>query len=73
MEVTLELVFITSDDRNVRLSVNNPKEDLDGDTIKEAMEQIIAANIFETSTGASFVAVKEARKIQRGVEVIKFE
>ena len=56
MEVTLELVFITSDDRNVRLSVNNPKEDLDGDTIKEAMEQIVALIFLKLQLAPFFVA-----------------
>lgn len=73
MNTTLELVFLASDGKTVRLSVNDPKEDLDADAIKNAMEQIIAADIFETTTGASFASVKEARKVERTVEVFDFE
>jgi len=73
LDTTLELVFLDSDGKTVRLSVNDPKEDLNAETIKDAMEQIIAANIFETSSGASLVSVKEARKVQRAVEVFELE
>lgn len=70
MDTNLELVFLATDGRTVRVVVNEPKENLDEETIKNAMNEIITADVFETSSGASLASIKEARKVQKSVEVI---
>ena len=42
----LVMVFATNGDRNVSLSVDNPKASLGEAQIKSAMETIVAQNIF---------------------------
>ncbi|WP_020155575.1 DUF2922 domain-containing protein [Caldibacillus debilis] len=68
MAKTLMLYFLTGSGKTVNLSVNDPKEPLNGDEIKSAMEQIIAADVFEAK-GESLAAVKEARLVDRNVEI----
>ena len=43
----LVMVFATNKDKNVSLSVDNPKASLNETQIKSAMETIVAQNIFE--------------------------
>ncbi len=69
MEANLELVFLAADGRTVRITVNDPKDGLDEETVRNVMEEIIAADVFQSTGGASLAAVKEARKITRTVEV----
>jgi len=70
METNLELVFLTTDGKTVRITVNDPKDNLDEDSIRDAMNQILAANVFETTSGASLASIKEARRVSRNTEVI---
>ena len=42
----LVMVFATDGDKNVSLSVDNPKSSLNETQIKSAMETIVAQNIF---------------------------
>lgn len=73
MEKTLELIFIANDGKTIRLTVNDPREDLDEETIKNVMDQIVTADIFQNANGASIAAVKEARIVQRDIEVFSFD
>lgn len=69
METNLELVFLATDGKTVRITVNDPKDNLDEEIIRNVMNQILTANVFETSSGASLVSIKEARKISKNTEV----
>lgn len=71
METNLELVFLATDGKTVRVVVNDPKEGLDEATIESVMNQIIAADVFESSSGAALASIKEARKVQRSVEIFE--
>jgi Protein of unknown function (DUF2922) len=66
MAKTLELEFVTNTGKNARLSIDNPKEPVDANAVKQSMEQIIASNVF-VSTNGSLSAVKGARVIERNV------
>ena len=72
MEKTLELVFVTEAGKTSRLTVMEPKENLLAGDIKAAMDQIIEANVFLTESGP-FVSAKEARLVERSVQVYPFE
>lgn len=52
MEKVLELVFKTADGGKKIISINAPKESLTAETVHRAMDEIIAADVFETSAGA---------------------
>ena len=56
----LVMVFKTDYERNVSLSVDNPKSNLSEGVIKTAMETIVAQNIFAPS-GEQLVGLVEAK------------
>ena len=56
----LVMVFATNGDRNVSLSVDNPKASLGEAQIKSAMETIVAQNIFAPN-GEDLVRCVEAK------------
>ena len=56
----LVMVFATSGDRNVSLTVEKPKASLNETEIKGAMETIVAQNIFEPN-GEELVKCVEAK------------
>ena len=55
MEITKKLVmtFKSSDDKKVSITVDNPREDLEENEIKEAMDTIIEKDIFSPNGGSS--------------------
>ncbi|MCM3117149.1 DUF2922 domain-containing protein [Neobacillus sp. MER 74] len=66
MAKTLELQFATELGKTARLTVDNPKDPIDEEIVKLSMAQIIAAEVFTTSSG-KFVSSKGARVIDRSV------
>ncbi|MBV7504162.1 DUF2922 domain-containing protein [Bacillus sp. sid0103] len=66
MAKTLELQFVTELGKTARLSVENPKDPIDEEVVKLSMSQIIASDIFTTSSG-KFVSAKGARVVDRNV------
>ncbi len=66
MAKSLELLFVTQEGKTATISVDNPKEPVDLLKVKEAMTQIISANVFTTKSG-SFVSSKGARLVERNV------
>ncbi|QED49686.1 DUF2922 domain-containing protein [Cytobacillus dafuensis] len=66
MTKSLELTFLTDMGKLSRISIDNPKEPIDPAAVKLAMDQIVAADIFQTNNG-SFASAKEARVIERNV------
>ncbi|KAB2335549.1 DUF2922 domain-containing protein [Bacillus mesophilum] len=71
MEKTLELTFLTNLDKQARISIDQPKEPIDPDAVKAAMEQMISSDVFQGSNG-SYAAVKEARLVERTVTSYEF-
>lgn len=72
METNLELIFLAADGKTVRLVVEDPRDTLTQAEIQQAMNSILAADVFITSSGASLAALKEARIVDRAVEVFEF-
>ncbi|WP_057767337.1 DUF2922 domain-containing protein [Cytobacillus praedii] len=66
MAKSLELSFLTENGKLSKLSVDNPKEPINPAVIKQAMEQIISANIIQTVNG-DLVTAEGVRVIERNV------
>lgn len=66
MAKTLELQFLNTEGKTVKLNVDSPIEPVDPAAITAAMDDILASNIFFT-TGGEFVAKKGARIVERNV------
>ena len=64
MDITKKLVmtFKSSDDKKVSISVDDPRENLTKNEIKEAMDTIIEKNIFSPN-GASLVESVSAKVV----------
>ncbi|MBO1511836.1 DUF2922 domain-containing protein [Metabacillus bambusae] len=69
MAKTLELQFLNTAGKTVKISVDSPVEPVDQIALNAAMDQILAANIF-ISTDGEFVSKKGARIIDRNVTEI---
>ena len=66
MAKTLELQFATELGKTARLTIDNPKDPIDEEVVKLSMAQIIASEVFTTSSG-KFVSSKGARVVDRSV------
>jgi len=66
MAKTLELQFATELGKTARVTIENPKDPIDEEVVKLSMAQIIASEVFNTSSG-KFVAAKGARVVDRSV------
>lgn len=66
MDKRLEMVFKNDAGKNARVSVTDPREDLDPAEIQTAMDTIVAKNIFKTS-GGDIVEAVSARLVTRDV------
>lgn len=66
MAKTLELQFVTEFGKPARITVDNPKEPIDQDVVKQSMGLIVAAGIFNTANG-NLASVKGARVVERNV------
>ncbi|MCM3388394.1 DUF2922 domain-containing protein [Ureibacillus chungkukjangi] len=71
MTQVLELKFDTANGKSMTLTVDNPKENLTGDEVENAMQEIISSNIFHNN-GASLVAINQARIVERTVSEFEF-
>ena len=66
MAKTLELQFMTENGKTANITLESPKEPIDPATVKTAMEELIAADVFYTKNGA-LAAVKGVRVVERNV------
>ncbi|KYD10652.1 DUF2922 domain-containing protein [Heyndrickxia sporothermodurans] len=64
---TLELQFTTSENKTARISIEDPIEPVDTNKVKAAMEEIIASNVFVSSTGSAYTEIKGVRLIENNV------
>lgn len=72
MAKQLELQFFNEDERTVTISLENPIEPVDPETVKTVMDTIISENVFMTS-GGDLVSKKGARIVERTVTDIDIE
>ena len=69
MEKSLQLVFKNASGNTKLITISNPKDDLTKAQTDEAMQKIIAANVFKT-VGGDLTQAVEARVVNRNVEVL---
>ena len=67
----LEMDFIDGLNKRFRLSIDDPKEDIDAIMIEAAMDEILSNNIFE-SNGVDLVEAQAARIITTTVDEMEF-
>ncbi|QPC46452.1 DUF2922 domain-containing protein [Mangrovibacillus cuniculi] len=73
MEVTLELLFKTEDQKTFRFTLDEPKQPLDETVIKSVMEEMIAQDSLLSSGGMKLVEAIGARLVRRDVEEFDWE
>ncbi len=69
MEKSLQLVFKNASGTTKIITISNPKENLSKAETDEAMQKIVAANVFNT-LGGDLVQAVEARVVNRNVQVL---
>lgn len=67
----LEMDFLDGTNKRFRLSIDNPKEDLDIIQVEVAMDEILTNNIF-ISNGVDLISPEAARIITTSVEEMEF-
>lgn len=60
-EVKLSMVFSTSLGKKVSLYIQDPREDLTEEDIKNAMNLIVEKNVFQNNVGEDLVSAVEAK------------
>ena len=70
MEKSLQLVFKNASGNTKLITISNPKDDLTKAQTDEAMQKIIAANVFKT-VGDDLTQAVEARVVNRNVQVLE--
>lgn len=69
MEVTLQLVFLNEGGSRVTLSVPNPREELSASVLEDAMDAIIAADVF-ISPGGGLANKVRASLVSRQTDIL---
>lgn len=64
---TLVLIFLNQSGSPVRVSIDNVKDDITDQEVRDAMEVIIGKNIFD-SNGGDLVAIEGAEIVTRTVQ-----
>ena len=63
---TLELYFQTTEGKSAKISIPDPKEPVDSLAVQQAMDLILAKNIFLFKTG-EIVSLGSARVVERTI------
>ncbi len=71
MAKKLELRFVNSEDKVVTIALEAPIEPVDPLQVEQAMDEILAQNVF-TSSGGDLVGKRVARIVERNVTDIEF-
>jgi len=66
MAKTLELQFLNTAGKTVKISIDSPAEPVDQAALNTAMDQILASNVFISKDG-DYVTKKGARIVERNV------
>lgn len=69
MTKRLELLFTTEAGTSATIAIDHPKEPVDAAAVGEAMDEILAADIFFGASG-NFVSKRGARLVERNVDTI---
>jgi hypothetical protein len=63
----LELKFVTDDNKQSTLTLDDPKTDLTEQAVKTAMQAMVDSGVFATSKGAVYQAPYSAAYVERTV------
>lgn len=66
----LQMIFKNLEDRRVTLSVDNPRNDLTGEEVRNTMDNIIETNVFD-SNGGDITTTVRARIVRTTIEEIE--
>lgn len=69
MKRILELVFKTATDKTFTLQIQEPKNDLSEETVRQAMNDLLKLNIFDLSKG-ELVSIHSAQYVERNTHFI---
>lgn len=69
----LELIFTTDLDKTATFSLDSPVEPVDAEAVNEAMDLIVAENVFKPASGGEIIKKKAARIVDRQVEDIELD
>lgn len=69
MTKTLEMLFENAAGKNSKISVKDPRDDIEAEEVQTAMDTIISKNIFDTS-GGDILTSRGARIITKEVTEI---
>lgn len=72
MAQVLELQFETTEGKTSTISIDEPKQDVTAEEIKQVMQTIITANVFAIKD-SNFVGMKGARIVDRQVSPFELE
>ncbi|RFB17353.1 DUF2922 domain-containing protein [Bacillus sp. HNG] len=70
MAKTLEMQFKNEDGKTTTISIENPIEPVDAESVSAAMDLIVSTNVFLTPGGA-IVEKKGARVVERNVATVE--
>lgn len=71
-DVKLYLVFRTENNKTHNLIIDSPKENLDGNEVKEAMDQILQKGVFHIPEKGQLLSIEEARYVERTITPVEF-
>lgn len=63
----LELIFKNAANKTAKITIDEAREDIESNEIKEAMEDIIEKDVF-TSNGGALVAIHGARVVETEIQ-----
>ncbi|GIN58977.1 hypothetical protein J8TS2_32960 [Lederbergia ruris] len=66
----LELNFSSEEGKNVRITVDEPVDPIEAEQVKDAMDEILAADIFLDTDGNPLTEAKSARIVDKTVTTI---
>jgi len=72
MAKRLEMVFKDMENKSMKITVDNVREDLTGAEVKTAMETILLKDVFATAAG-SLTAIGEANIVDTSVTELNVE
>ncbi|KHD84638.1 DUF2922 domain-containing protein [Heyndrickxia ginsengihumi] len=64
---TLELQFLSEDQKTVRVSIEDPIEPIDTAKIKDAMSNVLSSQVLVGSAGLPLTSMKGARLIEQNI------
>ncbi len=68
----LELIFKNAADKSVKITVDDARENITPVEVKNAMEAIVAKNVF-TGAGGELISIQNARIVDTNIQELELE